>query len=82
MLQELSDPHKTTGLKQSVKAVKAGQARKAFVAKDADAHVIEPFIAQCELCGVPVEYCETCEELGDACGIDVKAAVAVLLQNS
>lgn len=80
MLQELSDPSRITGLKQSVKAVKTGAARKAFVAKDADAHVIEPFIAQCELSGVPVEYCESCMELGRACGIEVKAAVAVLLR--
>ena len=66
------------GLKQSVKAVKSGMAARAFVASDADTHVKTPFIAACEQNGVEIEYYPTCEQLGQACGIDVGAAVAVV----
>ena len=70
------------GLKQSVKAVKGGNAAKAFVAEDADFHVREPFLTICREYGVPVEYYKTCKELGSACKIDVGAAVAVLKKDS
>ena len=66
------------GLKQSLKAVEGGDAKCAFVAEDADSHVKEPFIAACKQCGVSIEYYPTCQQLGDACGIDVGAAVAVV----
>lgn len=66
------------GLKQSIKAVRGGEARLAFVARDADEHVRAPFVRECEELGVPIEYYPTCQELGSACGIDVGAAVAVL----
>ena len=66
------------GLKQSVKAVKSGEASRAFVASDADPHVREPFVDTCNKCGVEIEYYPTCQQLGAACGIDVGAAVAVV----
>ena len=76
MQNDLSDS--IIGLKQSVKTVKNGEAAKAFVASDADAHVRDPFIRICKQFGVPVEYYESCEKLGSACGIEVGAAVAVV----
>ena len=76
MQLDLSDS--ITGLKQSVKAVKSGAAAKAYVAADADAHVREPFREMCREYNVPVEFCETCAQLGSACGIEVGAAVAVV----
>lgn len=69
------------GLKQSEKIVKSGRAKLAYVARDADAHVREPFINTCEQFGVPITFVPTCRELGDACGIDVGAAVAVLTKD-
>ena len=66
------------GLKQSLKAVEAGEAARAFVAEDADSYVKKPFIAACEQYGVAIEYYPTCQQLGQACGIDVGAAVAIV----
>ncbi len=80
MLEELKTDKKIVGFKQSLKAVKAEQAIKAFVSMDADVHVATPFVHACEAQNVPVEYCESCKILGEACGIDVGAAVAVLMK--
>jgi large subunit ribosomal protein L7A len=66
-------------LKQSRKSVKEGRAAAAFIAGDAESRVIQPFEALCAEHGVRVERVETCKELGSACGIEVGAAVAVLL---
>ena len=67
-----------TGLKESTRAVKAGLAKMAYVAEDADSHVRLPFVDACRDNGVPITYVPTCKELGTACGIDVGAAVAVI----
>lgn len=66
------------GLKQSEKTVKSGLAKIAYVARDADAHVREPFVNICKQFGVPITFVSSCRELGNACGIDVGAAVVVL----
>ena len=79
MLYELKIADKAVGLKQSLKAVKSGGAKTAFVAKDADAEVIKPFLEACHEMKVNVEYVETLAKLGQACGIEVGCAVAVIL---
>ncbi len=67
------------GIRQCSEAVSAGKAEKAYVARDADAHVREPFEALCSEMLVPVAYFDTKQQLGRACGIDVGAACAVVL---
>ena len=76
MLSELLNGPRAIGLKQSQRAVKEG----AWVAEDAEPHVIRPFLALCQQHGVPVHPVASMGELGAACGIDVGAAVAVSLQ--
>ncbi len=80
MQDDLRGSRYYVGIKQSTEAVENGQASKAFVAEDADAHVIEPFLSLCRENLVPVEYFETKQQLGKACGINVGAACAVILQ--
>ncbi len=80
MLTELASLKPIVGIKQSKKAVSDGMAQSAYVALDADPDVTGPF---CELClehGVRIVEVHTMEELGSACGINVGAAVAVLLK--
>ena len=72
--------HRCVGIKQSTEAVAVGIADCAFVANDADNHVKEPFLELCKQKNVPVKFYETKHELGKACGIDVGAAVAVILK--
>ena len=66
------------GAKQVKNAVKAGKASKVFVASDSDPEIISPIIALANECGTEIAYVDTRAELGKMCGIDVKAACAVL----
>ncbi len=63
---ELKKSNRLIGLKQSRKAISEGTAGKAYFAKDADPRM--------------TVWIDTMAELGAACGIDVGAAVAVVLK--
>ena len=80
MQPDSSLPRFFVGLKQSTEAVSEGLAKKAYIAMDADSHVVEPFIELCKKSGVPVEKAEPKAKLGKAFGINVPAAVAVELK--
>ena len=80
MLTEFASAKPVVGIKQSKKAVVSGLAKTAHIAKNADPAITEPFARLCEENGVEIIYADTMEELGEACGINVGAAVAVLLK--
>ena len=79
MLTELTAKDKVVGLKQTRRALAAGQAARVFLARDADPHITEPLEAICSLAGVPVEDSHTMAELGCACGIAVGTAACAIL---
>ena len=79
MLSELSTRNKVVGQKQSAKAVTEGQAKKVFLARDADERVRVPIELLCRERGVAVFWLDSKEELGRACGIEVGASVAAIL---
>ncbi|MDR3207427.1 MAG: ribosomal L7Ae/L30e/S12e/Gadd45 family protein [Oscillospiraceae bacterium] len=78
MLDSLKSTPRVVGVKQTRKVVLAGEAQTVFVARDAEARVVQPVLAACEQAGVPVTWAETMAELGAACGIEVGAAVAAI----
>lgn len=80
MLRELASREKVIGAKQSRRALREGRAARAFLAADADPALTEPLAALCRETGVPLEQGCTMEELGRAAGIQVGAAVVVLLR--
>ena len=80
MHTEIASSKTVVGIKQSKKAVSDGTAKKAFAARDADPDIIDPFGRLCAEHGVELLYVDTMEELGRSCGINVGAAVAVLLK--
>lgn len=80
MLCEFASAKSIVGIKQSRRAVQDGIAKVAYIASDADPDITEPFEKLCKENGVEVVFAETMEELGLACGINVGAAVAVLLK--
>ena len=69
------------GIKQSRKALQEGKVAKAFVAEDADSHIIDAFVSECKATGVEVEYAKSKMQLGHSAGIERGAAVVVLLKN-
>ena len=79
MLTQLTAAEKVVGAKQVKRALKDGRAKKLFWAENADPRVLQPLIQEAVRSGVPLQQIGTMKELGEACGIAVGAAVAVLL---
>lgn len=69
------------GTKQTMKAVEHGHATEVFVAKDADSRITAKVERLCQKSKVPVTYVDSMKALGKACGIEVGAAMAALLND-
>ena len=67
------------GTKQTVKAVEIGAAKKVFVARDADLKLINKIGALAKKTGVEIVYIDSMKQLGKACGIEVGAAMAAVV---
>lgn len=67
------------GAKQLKKAVKAGQVRYVFLAENADPAVTEPLEELCRQNQIQITWVRTMAELGRACGIEVGAAAAAVI---
>ncbi len=65
------------GIKQSLKAIENGEAKKAYIAKDAEVSLTGKVEELCSQKKVPVEFIETMSALGAMCNISVGASVAV-----
>ncbi len=76
MLNELTNAAKVVGVKQVRRALANGQAKRLYLAKDADPQLTRPLAEQAQGRGVEVVWADTMKALGRACGIAVGAAVA------
>lgn len=70
---------KSIGTKQTVKAIEKGTAREVFVARDAEEHVVRDVLKAARDKGLEVTIIESMVALGKACGIDVGASAAAVL---
>ena len=71
---------RVVGTKQVLRALDEGRVVRAFVAKDADLLLTKRVVDRCFEKNIPCTQVDTMEQLGRACGIDVKAAAAGLLK--
>lgn len=78
MLSELQTACKTVGLKQSIKKIRSGEAKKVFIALDAAPALIDEIKGAINETKIPIEEVSGMKELGRAAGIDVGAAVVVV----
>jgi large subunit ribosomal protein L7A len=67
------------GAKQAAKKVESNTASEVFVAKDADPRITIKLVNLCMQRGVKVTYVDSKKLLGKACGIEVGAAVAAVV---
>jgi large subunit ribosomal protein L7A len=81
VLESLKTAKKAVGLKQCIKAVENGKAKRVFIAKDADAAIIEPLKLLCDKNKLSVIYVDSMKTLGKVCGIDVGASAACTLED-
>ena len=80
MLESLRGKNKIVGIKQTAKAVAAGNVKTVFIANDADTKVVENLVEQCKIDSIEIVYVESMKQLGKACGIEIGAAAAALLK--
>jgi large subunit ribosomal protein L7A len=80
MLSMLKTGEKLVGINQARKAVMKGKAKAVFIAEDAEHRIVQPVRELCTGADVEIVRVPTMKELGEACGIEVGAAVAVLLR--
>jgi large subunit ribosomal protein L7A len=81
-MQELKASHRRiVGLKQTVKAVKNGTAKKVYVAEDADDFIKQSVLDACSDKNLQIIYVKNMKELGDACGIDIGASTAAIVED-
>jgi large subunit ribosomal protein L7A len=71
---------KTVGAKQTMKAVEKERVKLLYIAKDAERHVTEPIIKICESKNIPFVKVDSMKNLGKACGIDVRCAIAAIIE--
>jgi len=81
VLCELRNQDKVVGIKQSRRAIREGRAAKVLLAANADPALIEPIARLCREQAVGMENGFSMEELGQAAGIQVGAAVVTLLRS-
>jgi large subunit ribosomal protein L7A len=67
------------GTKQLRRALNQGLARQVFLAQNADPAITEPLEAMCQLNQIPCTWIHSMQELGRACGIEVGAAAAAVI---
>ena len=82
MLSKLKTQDKIVGAKQVKRALAKSEIGMVFIALDAEKKVTEEIEQICQSKSVPITYINSMEELGEACGIDINAAVAALLNNN
>ena len=78
-LAQLQGRKTVVGAKQLKKALLNGRASQVFLAENADPALTEPIEALCLQHHVQCAWVPTMSELGHACGIDVGAAAAAVI---
>ena len=67
------------GTKQTTRMVELGKAIEVYVADDADSRLTSKIVNLCKKTGVKVTHIESMKALGKACGIEVGAAMAAVV---
>ncbi len=79
--QLLNASKKVVGQKQTLRAIKNGEARTVIVAHDAEKKITGPVLRECQSKNIEVLIAESMVSLGEACGIKVKAAMVAILKD-
>ena len=70
------------GAKQIRKALTSGNARRVYLACNADPAITEPIAALCRQNGVSCAWVKSMKDLGEAAGIEVGAAAAAAVKTA
>ena len=78
-LPDLTKDKVVVGTKQLRKAVDSGRARYVFLAENADPAITDPIETMCRQKNIQLTWVRSMAELGRACGIEVGAAAAAVV---
>lgn len=67
------------GLKQTLKAIQNDKAAKVYLASDSDDYIKKSVMEACAQKNLEIVYVNTMKELGEACGIDIGASTAAVI---
>lgn len=79
LISLLKEQNKVIGIKQTTKALNQDKVKTLFVSKDAEKHLVQHLEQVAKEKDIEIIYVESMKDLGDACGINVGAAVAAIL---
>ena len=68
------------GAKQLRKALRDGRVQRAYLARNADPAITEPFEDLCRTARIEYAWIHSMKELGQLCGIEVGAATAAVIR--
>ena len=77
---DLTDKKVVVGSKQLKKALLNGRAEYVFLAENADPAITEPIEEMCIGGNIQVHWVRSKDDLGSACGIEVGAAAAAVVE--
>ncbi len=78
MLSMLTGANKVVGAKQVLRAIENGGIKCVFIATDADMFVTRPVFDACRAKDIEIIEVPSMKALGEACGVQVKAAAAAV----
>lgn len=76
----INAPSKVVGTKQVLRALKAGELKRIYVANNIDTFLYQKIIRAAEAAGIPAVRVESSLELGRACGLEIASAAAGILR--
>lgn len=76
-----SSKERVVGLKQTLKAINSNVAVRVYIASDADEYIKSSILVACVQKKLEIIYINTMKELGEACGIDISASTAAIVNN-
>ena len=79
-LNELASSGRIAGINSVLRKLKANEAVKVFLSKEADVRLLSEILEEAKKRAVPVEWAETSLQLGRACAVTRKTAAAALLK--
>lgn len=79
-MHRLKTQHKVIGAKQTTKVLEKKQAEVVYIANDADERIVRRVLELAKERNVPIVMVETMKQLGEACNVEVKTAVAVVIK--
>ena len=73
-------PGRVVGSKQVLRALKAGELSRIYVATDIDTFLYQKVVRAAEAARIPMVRVDSSLELGRACGLEIAAAAAGILR--